>query len=264
MRPPSSTTVPITGTQALSRLAKLFENHPSLPAIQQAVLEGRMGRALANDDARPTAARLDLGCYAIVAGDAEQPGADGLILGVRAKRELVYAEDGWRRRILSLRGDEVRDRPMEGFSAAGFDLDHLEGLARKLAPGHRMEPLSAETVHQLDRGLEPHGLQAYESSQDFLAHGMSWGVFHEPTQRLVSTATSYALSSQYVEVAISTHADHRGAGLATTVAARFCLDALERGLEPCWNAANPVSKRLALRLGFQPSGTSQILFVEET
>jgi hypothetical protein len=37
----------------------------------------------------------------------------------------------------------------------------------------------------------------------------------------------------------------------------FCLEA---GLTPCWNASNPVSQRLAARLGYEPAGTCEVLY----
>lgn len=36
-------------------------------------------------------------------------------------------------------------------------------------------------------------------------------------------------------------------------------DCLKRGVIPEWNAANPVSQRLALRLGYRLAGTVTIL-----
>jgi hypothetical protein len=43
--------------------------------------------------------------------------------------------------------------------------------------------------------------------------------------------------------------------LGTAVGARLALHCLERGTEPQWLAANAVSERLALRLGYVPGQT---------
>ena len=62
-----------------------------------------------------------------------------------------------------------------------------------------------------------------------------------------------------IELAIGTHPGHRRRGLARAVAAMLMRACLERGLTPHWNAANPVSQRLAVSLGYEPAGICEIL-----
>lgn len=151
---------------------------------------------------------------------------------------------------------------MDGFSAAALDPSQLRTLAERLPTIFRLEPLDIGMARQLDADLQPHGLQTYANPEALITDGMSWGaITHGPEPRLACVASTYARSSRSVEVAISTRPEHRGQGLATAVAARFCLAALNLGLEPHWNAANPVSKRLARRLGFLPAGKCEILFL---
>jgi predicted GNAT family acetyltransferase len=45
------------------------------------------------------------------------------------------------------------------------------------------------------------------------------------------------------------------------VGAKLIRDALTRGLVPCWSASNPVSKRLAERLGYRPAGECEVLLL---
>lgn len=207
-------------------------------------------------------ARLDLGCYTIVGGDPNARGAEELIARVPPPMEFVYPDERWRRRILEIHGTLVRDRPMDSFSGAELDAVHLREMAAGLPRDYTLEALDTTTVWQIDGDLEPHGLQTYPSPEALVGEGMAWGAFtRAPASRLACVASSYALSSRSVEVAISTRAEHRGRGLASTVVARFCCAALERGLEPCWNASNPVSKRLARRLGFRLAGECEILFL---
>ena len=247
------------------RLTPFFTGHRHLGAIRQAVLEGRLGRAWGDRSEDPEAARLDLGCYAIFGGDPQAPGAEELIARIAAPREFVYPDGAWRRRMLEVHGAQLEDRPMDSFSGARLEAAHLREMALDLSSEYTLAPLDADTAQQIDGGLLPHGLQTYPTPEALTTVGMAWGALtHESTPRLASVASSYALSSQSVEVAISTRAEHRGRGLAGAVAARFCLAALERGLKPCWNASNPVSKRLALRLGFRLEGACEILFLERS
>ena len=250
-------------TSHRSRLRPLFERHRHLVAIREAALEDRLGRVWGNQLEGPEAARIDLGCYNILGGDPQAKGAEELIRQVEAPMEFVYPDDAWRQLILKVHGDRVRDRPMDSFSGAGLNTAHLREMAGNLPREYTLESLDAETAGQIDKGLIPHGLQTYPSPESLTRDGMAWGALtREPSPRLACLASAYALSSRSVEVAISTREDHRGRGLAGAVAARFCLDALGRGIEPCWNASNPVSKRLAVRLGFVPDGECEILFLK--
>ncbi len=244
-------------------LRSLFAAHRHLPAIRQTVLEGRLGRAWGNDPQAPTTARLDLGCYAIFGGNPAADGAEELLDSVKAPKELVYPDDIWRQRILERHGSRLHDRPMDSFVADQLDSTHLQMFAAGFPEGYRLERLESSTAAQLDNELEPNGLQTYATPEALTTQGLAWGAFtREPQPRLASVASSYTRSRRSVEVAIATHPQHRGRGLAGAVAARFCLEVLELKLEPCWNAANPVSKRLARRLGFRPGGVCEILFLE--
>jgi predicted GNAT family acetyltransferase len=69
------------------------------------------------------------------------------------------------------------------------------------------------------------------------------------------------MSSRHLEVAISTRAEFRGRGLAMAVAAALMAESLALGVTPCWSASNPVSKRLAERLGYRPGEECEILLM---
>ena len=81
--------------------------------------------------------------------------------------------------------------------------------------------------------------------------------------RLACAATSYTASSRHVEIAIATRPAHRGQGLAAAVSAALVVHCLENGLVPCWSASNPVSQRLAQRLGYRPGPVSEVLLRRE-
>lgn len=237
-------------------LPSLFAAQRTLPAIVEAGLEGRLGTIARVGEA----ARLSLGCYEVFAGDAACAGAARLIAGA-ARPELVYGNDpAWRQAILAARGDQVVDRPMTEFDAGGLDSDALADFAKAVSPGFAVRPLDAPLAAQLDAELEPHGLQVFPTARDFVARGLGYGAI-APDGVLACAATSYTLSSRYLEVAIATRPPFRGRGLAMAVGAALAAEALARNLVPCWSASNPVSKRLAGRLGYRPAGECEVLLL---
>jgi GNAT superfamily N-acetyltransferase len=238
-------------------LAPFFARQTTLPAIVEAGLEGRLGSITRDGNA----ARLSLGCYEVFGGDAGSAGARRLIAGA-TRRELVYGNDpAWRAVILGVRGHEVVDRPMTEFDTAGLDPAALARLEASVAPGFTVRRLDLELAGQLDVELEPHGLQVFPSARDLVEHGLGFGAVTEDGV-MACAATSYTLSSRYLEVAIATRPAFRGRGLAMVAGAALIREALTRGLAPCWSASNPVSKRLAERLGYRPAAECEVLLLK--
>jgi GNAT superfamily N-acetyltransferase len=238
-------------------LAPFFATHVELRAVVEAVLEGRQGRAAIDGDA----ARLSLGCYEIFGGDAESKGARRLLREVARPRELVYGNDpGWRRLIRDTHGEGVYDRPMRDFDPSDLERAALLRLAAALPGDLTLLRLDARLARQLDAELEPHALQTFPGAAEFVEHGVGFGAI-TPGGRLACAATSYALSSRFLEVAIATRPPFRGRGLAAAVSAALLAHCLLSGLVPRWSASNPVSQRLAVRLGFRPAGMCEVLYL---
>ena len=235
--------------------ASFFLAHTTLPAIVEAGVEGDVGTLTRDGDA----ARLTLGCYEMFGGNASSEGARRLIADAQ-RRELVYGNDPrWRAAILAVRGHEVVDRPMTEFDASGLDPVALARHA-SYAPGFAVRPIDLELANQLDGELEPHGLQVFPTPRDLVERGLGFGAVTAEGV-LACAATSYTLSSRYLEVAIATRPAFRGRGLALAVGAALMAAALARNIIPCWSASNPVSKRLAQRLGYRPAGECEVLLL---
>jgi GNAT superfamily N-acetyltransferase len=239
-----------------SRVAPLFTGRNELPAVVEAALEGRLGRVAAGEGA----ARLSIGCYEMFGGEAESAGAQPLVETAARPRELVYGRDPeWRRLILDVHGERVRDRPMREFDPSALDRGELARLETGLPHGFELRRLDLALAQQLDTELEPHGLQVFENPAHLVASGLGFGAVD--AGRLACAATSYTRSSRYVEVAIATRPAYRNLGLAAAVAAALLRHCLQNGLIPCWSASNPVSQRLAARLGYRPAGVCEVLYL---
>jgi GNAT acetyltransferase len=242
----------------MTRLAALFTRHEPR-AVVEAAVERRLGSVAADDPTDPTVAKLTIGCYAIVSGDPNHPLARDLVRDVTPPREIVYGNDpAWRRLVLDVHGAKVTDRPMTIFDASELDRD---ALARFACPaGYQVRRMDADDARQLDAGLEPHALQVFEGPEHFAREGLGYAIVASDGA-LACAATSYTVSSRHLEVAIATRAAHRGLGLAAVASAALMWESLERGLTPGWSASNPVSKRLAERLGYLAAGECEVLLL---
>jgi GNAT superfamily N-acetyltransferase len=237
-------------------LGPLFASHRELRAVVEAVLERRQGRATRDGNA----ARLSVGCYEVFGGDPASPGARRLVAGARSPSELVYGNDsGWRRLILEVHGARVFDRPMRDFDAAGLDRAALRRTEEALPAPFALKRIDVHLAGQLDDDLVPHALQVFAGPADFVANGLGFGAVRDG--RLACAATSYTMSSRRAEVAIATRPEFRGRGLAAAAAAALMGRCLDVGLVPAWSASNPVSQRLAVRLGYEPAGVCEVLYL---
>jgi hypothetical protein len=242
----------------VTRLAALFTRHEPR-AVVEAAVERRLGSVAADEPTDPTVAKLTIGCYAIVSGDPNHPLARDLVRDVTPPREIVYGNDpAWRRLILDVHGARIADRPMTIFDASQLDRD---ALARFACPaGYALRRMDVDEARQLDTGLEPHALQVFESPEQFAREGLGYAVVASDGT-LACAATSYTVSTRHLEVAIATRAAHRGLGLAAVASVALIQASLEAGLSPEWSASNPVSKRLAGRLGYFPAGQCEVLLL---
>jgi len=236
-------------------LRPLFAGHQSLRSIIDAVLEGRQGRAVRDG----AAARLSLGCYELFGGDVASPGARHLVASASRPRELVYGNDpGWRRLIQDVHGEAVHDRPMCDYDPAFLDRARLREM-EAVPAGFEVVRLDRALARQLDHELEPHALQVFASVDEFARDGIGFGAVIGG--RLAAAATSYAWTARLLEVAIGTRPAYRGRGLAAAAAATLMGHCLDAGIVPCWIASNPVSQRLAVRLGFRPTDVCEVLYL---
>ena len=242
-------------------LEPLFASHTCLRGVIASALEGRLGSAVVDDADNPNVARLDIGCYAILGGDATQPAAAELVASASVPNELVVpADQTWRDLLVATWGNRLTDRPMRTFATHRLNVEQLQRFAAAIRSGFSIAPIDESLAEQLDDRLIPHAMQVFPTVADFATHGIGYGVVHEG--ELVSAATSYTISNHHVEIAISTREDHRNLGLARAVAAHMINACLDRSLIPDWSASNPTSKRLALSLGYLPAPICDIFYLE--
>lgn len=244
-----------------AQYGRFYRNHALLRAVIDAVLENRCGRVLCpGPGAR--AVMLDFGCYRIPGGDAAAPEARRLLARLTGPCEIVVPDDdAWRGLLAEVWGARARDRSMQSF-APGPDLKERTAVAAgEVPPGYVLQRLDAATAALAGPEVSPNGVGVMGGPARFVERGFGWALLRGGA--LACAATSYAVSSRYVEVAIATHPAHRRRALAGCAAAALIREALERGLEPHWNAFNPVSQHLARRLGFAYVGTCEIQALDD-
>lgn len=209
-----------------------------------ACLEGHLGRAVQGPD-----------CGLLLAGDF------AFLAGNPAQEALAWLDEN-KKGYLILTGTEPWLRLAEAYPRSprratryafedepAWDRQTLLALRGSLPPGFRLMPMDAELFRQCRQEDDLRDLcSSFPDMAAFDAHGAAALAVYEG--RAVAGASAYAWDSRGIEVEIDTMPAFRRRGLATACGAGLVLACIDKGLRVHWDAASPISVRLATKLGF--------------
>ncbi|MDJ0841962.1 MAG: GNAT family N-acetyltransferase [Acidobacteriota bacterium] len=234
----------------------LFDSHTCLRAVIDAGLERTAGEIHSVAE-EPKSLRLDVGCYSIFGGDPNTAEALRLIETTAQGREMVYAGLPWKQRIQAV-FPHAQDASMKTFIPGPGHLESARRLAAETPAEYHIRALSPED--ECPDVLRPNGFQVHETRAAFFTHG--FGFVATRDERVVALTSTYTVSSDKTEIAIATDPDHRNKGLAGSLAGAMLEACARKGLEPHWSASNPISQRLARRLGLVDEDVCKVLVVK--
>ena len=240
-----------------SKLTTLFTNHKHLRISVDAVLQGYCGTAVANAGSDVRVAQLSIGPFRILGGDPTHPVARNLV--EQLPNVMVVAEDGWRETVLQAHGERIRIQRRLSFSSENLNLERLRTLMSDIPDRFRVERIDIGLAQRIDAEVSPHLIlpEVFKSPADFVERGIGFCAI--AGERIVCGATSAIICDGAIEIQINTNELFRRMGIATTVGATLIAHCLEHGIDPHWDTSNPVSEKLAKKLGFIPDSTYEWL-----
>ncbi len=245
------------------RLLRLFESY-KWNYLPDAILDGYMGRALADNEETPQVAVLEASNLklGIVGGEASHPSAREYIEQLPTPAALIFASDGWEELVQEVHAGRLIHLPRYAFTSEKLDMESLCRLGSQIPEGYRIEPMDLGLAQQLAAEKSEFAsdhLLNFDSPEDFIERGFGFCILDG--DEIVSVATTFAICDTGIEIQINTRKEHQGKGLATAVAAHLLVYSLEHNLDPNWDAANERSVGLAKKLGYTPQGTYSIVLV---
>ena len=250
------------GGEDRKNLAGLFQGYV-WNYLADAILEGTMGRAIADDAEEPRVAVLQAPHLKlnIVGGDAGHPAARKYLEQLPKHSALLFGAEGWPELVIRVHGGKLIAMPRFAFTSEALDIEHLRELGSRVPDGYRPVQLDLALARRLgaeeSRFAEDHMVN-FDSPEDFIERGFGFCLLHG--EQIASVATTFAVCSKGIEIQINTRKEHARKGLATAVAAHLAVHSLEQGLDPNWDAANDSSAGLAKKLGYTPQGTYPMYF----
>lgn len=233
------------------KLRSLYDNYPYLRGEVAGIIYGGMDEVFVTNPTEPEAALAVLD-FRYLAGDPGSEATIELIQFLKPGIFVVVPSAEWHSLLVSHYSGELKTYPREAFQAGDFDIEHLKYFCEGLPQGFTLKRVEPNEVAQFSTDLHPVLVYNWASHTEFSLKGFGFGVVHQG--RFVCGVSSCALGGGKVEFEVQTHQDYRQRGLATAGSAAMILYCLEHELEPCWDAANPLSAGLARKLGFQSTG----------
>jgi GNAT superfamily N-acetyltransferase len=231
-----------------AKLAETFRLSPRVDMGIDSLIERRLGRAFADDRREPRAFRLEIGPFAYFAGDATSPGSRGLMAALAPRRLMMPSPPTWHRCADAVFGDRLIPLMRYRFDPEPLTEAHLRALLASSRHTDSIAVLDAERANRLlareDSYLD---IEGFASLATFLAEGLGFAVLDG--ERCLGVAYSSLACSRGIEVSVYVEPEQRRRGLATALASRLLLECLCSGVRPNWDAANPASYKLALKLG---------------
>ncbi|MDF2539117.1 MAG: GCN5-related N-acetyltransferase [Herbinix sp.] len=220
-------------------------------------LQGHMGRAWTDNMEEPKVALIQMDCFCFIAGEDNSEVMMQLIAQIldlpKMRMAYIIAQN---RKIGELVEVHYRDRckKIQRYSIkkrmAEFDLNYLRAIVNSLPKEYTLHPID-DTWYQeaVKEDWSCDFVSNFRSKADYLERGIGRVIVHDG--KIVSGASSYTVYDDGIEIEIDTREEYRRQGLATVAGAALILDCREKGLYPCWDAANMMSVHLAEKLGYE-------------
>ena len=232
-----------------SELLPLFENHPYLHPVSEAWLKEGLGEAFTDDVKNPTVALLIHRGVIFLSGEVNSPFVPEMLQRIKQKYLIFVPPGKWEERIKSNWGDKLKPYPRTKFSSEGLDIKYLQDIQETLPEGMVIEEVTVESIQHVSDQAKGIVALLFPSLEKFMEKNFGFLIREGETIVSLALAASPLYNNEF-EIHIETHPDYQKRGLAMISAAKLIQYSLENGMIPHWDADNPPSAKLAIKLGF--------------
>ena len=251
---------PLTPLNRL-KLAQAFRDVLRVDLGIECVLEGQMGKAFVDNIDDPTVFMIEQGDFwSYFAGDPAGEEAQTLLENLSPLRMLMPSAPGWKELLEKVYGDRIRPNDRYIFNSTKVSLINLKSLIENSPYRDRIVQIDVTLAKQALYDCEGFEISAYGLSANFVERGIGFCLLDN--KKVVGVAYASLICSKGIEVSIFVVPEFRRKGTATALSSflvKYCLE-YKMG-EPHWDASNPESCKLALRLGYKPVGTYQAYYL---
>lgn len=239
------------------KLKPLFAEHKRVDFGIDSILEGQSGKQISvvvDDVTNPTVALLRYGTFGILGGDATHTNAHALVQAINLPCAIQPSPTAWMNLLQESYSDKIKRTERFSFTHEFINAADMIRIIKQHPYTDNLHTIDTATAHVMENEeWHKYHLTNYNSAAEFAANGFANGVTINGVLASVCSAALHC--AQGIEMNIITLPQFRNKGLAEITAAATILSALEHKLIPHWDAANERSARLAMRLGYKPTGS---------
>lgn len=245
----------------LPKLRSLFSQNHQVDLAIPAVLEGQTGPCITikvDNLIDPVAAQIEHGTFTVFAGSPDKTTAAPFIAALKGPCGIQPSPAQWLEWIKVTWNNRIQVFKRYTFSHHHLEKNKLQALIARHPLKNNIQKIDLAIATRLrnDDWGRYHFLN-YHSAAHFIEQSTGYCIMEGDV--IAAACTAALVCSKGIEMNIITHPEFRKKGLATIVAASMITDCLEKGLEPHWDAANDISKTLALKLGYKEAGSYDIV-----
>lgn len=256
--------------EEMDQIEKLFRGIEDSMVI--ACIQGYMGEAYVDKLPNPEVGMIISGEYSFFAGDIMNSQASELtdkLFDLNSSDETVCIfsdeEPEWEQFLMSVKKNNPQIVPRYGIVQKDytFDEQRLNDFIKQLSEGYKLVLFDEELYKQaMEETWSKEFCETFLSADDYLARGFGYAVTKDG--KLVSGTSTMTVYDGGAEVQVATHPEYRRKGLAMVCASAFVLECQKRKIRPCWDAANKISKKMALALGYEYKGIYTTIHMQKT
>ncbi|MFA9467035.1 MAG: GNAT family N-acetyltransferase [Velocimicrobium sp.] len=231
-------------------------------SMVKACLQGYMGSAFVQTMNHPKAVMIVSGEYCFWGGDPNSQEAEYLVRNIFsvAKSQSLIAiypesESDWEKLLLTMTQYNPVVVPRYGIVQKEYTFDNsvLQSYIDYIPEGFELVPFHENIYHQaMKEAWSQEFCETFSSAADYLERGFGFAV--QKNGKLASGASTMTVYNGGTEIQVATHKKYKRNGLALACAAAMIQECVRRKIRPCWDAANLISKKMALKLGYEYRG----------
>lgn len=246
--------------EQMAQIAPLFAGIED--SMVKACLQGYMGNAYVVTEETPKAALIISGEYSFFGGDADSDEAKFLMeqlftVNPSEKTVGIFAdtEPKWEQKLLAITENNPVAVPRFGIVQKDYQFDEevLQKYIQKVPAGFELVSFDEAIYDQaMAQEWSQEFCETFATAEDFLTRGFGFAMLKDG--QLVAGASTMTVYDGGIEIQVATEESYRRMGLAMPCAAALVRECAKRGIRPCWDAANLISKKMALKLGYEYKG----------
>lgn len=235
------------------KLHKIFASYPVFDLYIQHAIENMDVDFYVDDEIEPISMILSAQPAYILAGKAHAKLSDDLSSIIQPGGWIISPNQEWDDLLKTTFKDNLQSFPRILFDSSQIKIEDLQTFRKPLPTELKIVPIEAK---HLEKGMiKEEIVDKFFGKKDFLEYGFGFALVNDQGLIHGFSLTNYPIqSAEEVEVSYRVGYDsyqkYRHMSIGTTLASIFIEEALKRGYDPIWDAANSISSHIAKKLGY--------------